>query len=162
MPVQRLLAKIHIAKKDLCLDDETYRDALEGQTGKRSSAKMSNDEIGKCLRHFESLGWQPRTKPKRYEDSPRDLYDASGPIKRKVEAMWAAYHHNHCKCGDTKVHGRRWLFSKFKISDISFLNKRTAYDAVEALKKMTERSRRPGRASGPEGAHSAEGRVANE
>ena len=136
MPVQKLLAKIHIAKKDLCLDEETYRDALEGQTGKRSSAKMSNEEIIKCLRHFESLGWQPKSKPKKYGDSPRDLYDSSGAIKRKVEAMWANYHHNHCKCNDMKGHGRRWLFSKFKISDVAFLDKRTAYNAVEALKAM--------------------------
>jgi phage gp16-like protein len=139
LPVQKLLAKIHIAKKQLGLDEETYRAALEGQTGKRSAATMSIREITKCLNHFVSLGWQPKMKPKKYDDQKGDLYSASPAIKRKIEAMWHDYHHNHCRCDDEKRHLRRWLFSKFKISDVAFLDKRGAYDAVEALKSMTRR-----------------------
>ena len=139
MPVQKLLAKIHIAKRDLKLDEETYRSALEGQTGKRSAADMTNDQIAKCLRHFISLGWVPKSKPKKYSDSPRDIYDSSGAAKRMAEAMWQSYHHDHCKCSDSKGHGRRFLFSKFHISDWAFLDRRTNYDVIEALKAMGRR-----------------------
>ncbi len=139
MPVRQLLAKIHIAKKELNLSEDEYRDILEGETGKRSSAKMTTDEVGKCIKHFIGMGWMPKTKPRKYKDSPRDIYDSSGAAKRKAEAMWETYHHDHCKCDDSKGHGRRFLFSRFRISDWTFLDKRTNYDVIEALKAMQKR-----------------------
>jgi phage gp16-like protein len=143
MPVQKLLAKIHIAKKELGLDEETYRDALEGQTGKRSAAEMTNEQIAKCLRHFVSLGWIPYAKvsgdkvpkPKKYDDQKGDFYSASAAIKRKIEAVW----HDIYRGNEETKHLRQFLFNHFKVSDIRFLDRRTAYDAVEALKAMHSR-----------------------
>ena len=37
------LAQIHIAKKELGLDDDTYRDVLERVTRQRSSAGLDHD-----------------------------------------------------------------------------------------------------------------------
>ncbi len=136
MPNRSLLAKIHIARKDLCLDEETYRSALEGQTGKRSSAVMTDAEIIRCLRHFEARGWAPKSKPKKYDDQKGDLYSASPVMKRKIEVMW----HNIYRGNDEKKHLRQWLFGYFKISDVNMLDRRGAYEAVEALKNMTRRS----------------------
>lgn len=59
-----LLAKIHIAKKDLCLDDGMYRDILKRVTGKDSSAKMLIGELEKVIYEFGNLGWKPSAKPK--------------------------------------------------------------------------------------------------
>lgn len=54
-----LLAKIHIAKKDLCLDDGMYRDILKRVTGKDSSSKMLISELEKVIAEFGNLGWKP-------------------------------------------------------------------------------------------------------
>ena len=61
-----LLAKIHIAKKDLCLDDGTYRDVLRRVTGKDSSSKMLMSELERVIYEFGNLGWKPSAaaKPK--------------------------------------------------------------------------------------------------
>lgn len=59
------LAKIHIAKKDLGLDDDTYREALNLVTGKTSAADLTLTEMLKVLAHFEKRGFKPKTKAKK-------------------------------------------------------------------------------------------------
>ena len=54
-----LLAKIHIAKKQLVLDDAIYRDMLWRLTGKRSCKQMSIKELNSVLRDCERLGFKP-------------------------------------------------------------------------------------------------------
>lgn len=62
---KRDLAKIHIAKKELGFDDETYRDILEQIAGVRSSALL--DEEGRILviKRFKELGFKPTVKKER-------------------------------------------------------------------------------------------------
>lgn len=136
MPVQKLIAKIHIAKKELCLDEETYRDTLESQTGKRSSTLMSEHEIIKCINHFISKGWVPKSKkPKKYDDQKGDIYSATPGQKRKIEVLW----HNIYRGNDETKHLRQFLWNHFKVSDIRFLDKSKAHDVIEALKAMQKR-----------------------
>jgi hypothetical protein len=151
MPVQKLLAKIHIAQKQLGIEDSTYRDILYRKFRVTSSKSLSDSQALVLIGHFRRLGWQPRpskqsavsSRQKKYEDQKGDLYSASPAIKRKIEAMWHDYHHDHCRCSDETGHLRRWLFKSVRISDVAFLDKRAAYDAVEALKNMTRRRGEP-------------------
>lgn len=52
------LSKIHIAKKDLCLDDDTYRALLQRVSGVRSAKDLSPRQIDAVLQEFDRLGWQ--------------------------------------------------------------------------------------------------------
>jgi hypothetical protein len=89
---------------------------------------------------------KPQTK--KYGDSPRDPYDASGAIKRKIEAMW----HDLYRGNEETKHLRQFLFNHFKVSDAKFLDWRAAYDAVEALKAIRGRRKSEGiRGEGSEG-----------
>lgn len=54
-----LIAKIHIAKKQMGLDESTYRDMLWRITGKRSCKQMSIKELNSVLRDCERLGFKP-------------------------------------------------------------------------------------------------------
>ena len=140
MPGQKLIAKIHIAQKQLGIEDSIYRDILYRKFRVSSSKSLSDSQAVVLINHFKALGWTPRPivrspQSRKYEDSPRDLYDASGAIKRKIEAMW----HDIYRGNDETKHLRQFLFNHFKVSDVSFLDRRTAYDAVEALKNMTRR-----------------------
>jgi phage gp16-like protein len=53
---QRDLARIHSAKKQLGLDDETYRDLLHGLTGKFSAGDMTRRERWTILQEMSRLG----------------------------------------------------------------------------------------------------------
>ncbi len=56
------LAKIHLAKKALGLDDDTYRDVLWTICRVRSAADLDSQGRFKLLAHFRSLGWHPTRK----------------------------------------------------------------------------------------------------
>ncbi|MBF7683936.1 regulatory protein GemA [Acinetobacter sp. B5B] len=61
------LATIHVAKKTLGLDDDTYRDLLAQVTGKRSAKDLNQDELIAVLKHLETLGFSKQSfgqKPK--------------------------------------------------------------------------------------------------
>jgi phage gp16-like protein len=79
------LATIHIAKKQLGLDDETYRDFLLRETGKRSAADLNETERRKVVLAFEQRGFKRASKPPR-----RDRL--SGPYAGKLQALWIAAH----------------------------------------------------------------------
>ena len=56
-----------MGKKQLGLDDDTYRDMLEQVTGKRSAKDMSDDDLVKVIQHLDQLGFSKRefgNKPK--------------------------------------------------------------------------------------------------
>lgn len=61
------IAAIHMGKKQLGLDDDTYRDMLEQVTSKRSAKDMSDDDLVKVIQHLDQLGFSKRefgNKPK--------------------------------------------------------------------------------------------------
>jgi phage gp16-like protein len=61
------LAKIHIAKKALGMDDSEYRAVLLGLTGKESAGKLNRPDRKSVLAYMENLGFvpKPRKKPAR-------------------------------------------------------------------------------------------------
>jgi phage gp16-like protein len=59
---RRAIAKIHCAKRDLGLDDETYRGLLERVTGRTSAADLDERALGAVLDELRRLGFRsPRT-----------------------------------------------------------------------------------------------------
>ncbi|MDI6755333.1 MAG: regulatory protein GemA [Thermodesulfobacteriota bacterium] len=135
MPVQKLLAKIHIAKKELGLDEETYREVLSSEFGVRSSKDLNNAKALKLIRFFREKGWVPKSKPKKYDDQKGDIDSASPKQKRMIEVLW----HNIYRGNSETLHLRQFLFNHFKVSDIRFLDKDKAHQAIEALKSMQKR-----------------------
>ena len=59
MPTRNELAKIHIAKKELWLSEDLYRDFLYILFGKKSAKDLNPKEVEELLTHFMGLGWQP-------------------------------------------------------------------------------------------------------
>lgn len=73
---RQMLAKVHIAKKQLALDDDTYRDTLRLVTGKASAADCSDAELGRVVEHFSNKGFhvKPLLSGNRHT--------------RKIRALW--------------------------------------------------------------------------
>lgn len=55
---QRQIAQIHIAKKDLGMDDDTYRAMLMGVAGVDSSSKLDYAGMTKVLKHLRASGFK--------------------------------------------------------------------------------------------------------
>lgn len=73
------LSAIHVAKKQLGLDDDTYRAALVQVTGKGSTKDMSETERRKVVEHFRNKGFAAApAKRKRLE----------GKYAPVLQALW--------------------------------------------------------------------------
>ena len=59
---QNIMAKIHIGKKELGLDEETYRQGLQQITGKTSCREMNIAELLKVLQAMQAKGFKVRSK----------------------------------------------------------------------------------------------------
>jgi phage gp16-like protein len=72
-------AKVHIARKEMALDDGTYRALLLRITSRESTANCTNAELGALIAEMKRLGWTPRTG-KRHSQQP---------AVRMIHAIWA-------------------------------------------------------------------------
>ena len=79
----RLLAQIHIARKDLRMDDDAYRLMLVTETGQDSCSGLSEAKLRVVLQRLQQSGWTPKrrmsptTRGKRYKT-----------LADKIRAMW--------------------------------------------------------------------------
>jgi len=63
-----LLAKVHVAKCQIGMTDEEWRDFLRGRFDVDTSAALTVGALSALVGHLERLGWTPST-PKRTKDS---------------------------------------------------------------------------------------------
>lgn len=56
-----LLAKVHIARAQLCIQEDDYRDIIEAHApGKRSSKQLNINQLKTVIRYFESKGFKAK------------------------------------------------------------------------------------------------------
>lgn len=79
------LAMLHVAKRDLGLDEETYRSVLERVTGQRSAAKLTEVERLAVVDEFRKQGFKPSSNSSRSRGKP-----LAGPFAKKLQALWIA------------------------------------------------------------------------
>ncbi len=76
---RNLIAKVHIAKAQLRLDDDVYREALSRVTGKTSAKDMNIAELEAVLKAFSKSGF--KAMPSRHSKSTL-------PTTMKITALW--------------------------------------------------------------------------
>jgi phage gp16-like protein len=79
------MAKIHIAKQQLGLDDATYRAVLNNVAGVTSSTKLDQDGFDKVINYFEKQGVQFKSNPKKTGRVPNNL--AINEQLQKIQAL---------------------------------------------------------------------------
>lgn len=81
----RTKAAIHVAKAQLALSEDSYRDVMHRVAGVRSSNDLDDAGARRLMTEFERLGFVNATKKR------RGGYD-SRPLARKAVAMWISLH----------------------------------------------------------------------
>ncbi len=121
------LSKIHIAKKDLGLDDETYRALLGRITGQSSAKDLNPLQVAKVLQEFERLGWksqQGRGKPKAAADKAK--------LVGKIEAQLA-------EAGRPWEYGDGLAKRLYQVERLEWLDAKQLSGVVAALAKDAKR-----------------------
>lgn len=138
-----VLAKLHIAKKALCLDDEEYRDILERITGHRSAREIMPDQVPALQRELRRLGWDGwllryvgarHAVPLRYTDMDNRPGRPTGAQLRMLEARFV----NIRGFADINPDGafRQFLQKRFGISHAHLLDDETYEAALTAVKRL--------------------------
>lgn len=86
---QKLIRLIHVAKRDLGMDDDSYRAVLVKIGKKDSSSAMTVPELERTLEHMKRCGFKVHSKGKKGQPS-RPL--ATDPESRKIRALWLLLH----------------------------------------------------------------------
>lgn len=131
---QALTAKVHIAKKELRLGDDAYRDILQRKFGKPSSRNLTQPQLVDLVEHFKSLGWQAKKKtPARAGKRPLD----AKPVSRKARALWISLYHLGCVSDPSESALAAFVKRQANVDDLRFLDDERP--VVEALKAWAAR-----------------------
>lgn len=123
MPNRHDLALIHIAKKELGLDDDTYRSVLWERYHKESSAELTDLQAADLIDLFRQKGWRPASFGQRgLIQVLWHRLEAAGAVEHPGEEALAAFV-EHATGKD----------------DLRRLTVREASRVIEMLKKWSER-----------------------
>lgn len=130
----RMIRLIHVAKRELALDDDAYRDILERLTGKRSSADLSTRQLDAVLKELKRLGFKPKPA-KKAGPMPRE----GSPQARMIRALWIELG----KAGKVRDRSeaalQKWFDRTTGVSHMRFATPGDFNRAIEAIKNWAER-----------------------
>jgi phage gp16-like protein len=125
MPRRNELAKIHIAKKELGLDDASYRAILRKRYHRDSSAELTDRQADDLIELFQEKGWRPASF------AQRGLIQV---LWRKLAAAGAIQHSEDKALASFVKH----VTGK---PDFAWLTVHEASRVIEILKKWLERAK---------------------
>jgi len=132
---RRHLALIHLAKKDLCLDDDTYRDILQVQAGVSSSKDLDVAGFEKLMTYFGKLGFVSKRAPAMRPPADESDIDVLDFIS-EGQQRYLAYLLRKVGLDDVR---RQVGFCERQLKKRWPQTKTEANALIEALKKMVRR-----------------------
>ena len=149
-----MLGKVHLAKKELGLDDDTYRALLGRVANRASAADCTETELGRVLDEFKAKGWKPTAPTGHAREGGGAPAPADHPVAGKARALWISLH----QLGAVRDPGERALEAfgrrQLKVERLQWADQAQGYRLIEALKAMALRAGWD--ASEPEAATGAE------
>lgn len=134
----RLIRLIHVAKRDLSMDDDTYRAILQRIGKKASSADLTIPELEKVLERLKRSGFKVRSKVKPAQAKPSRPLAQDGESK-KIRALWLFMH----QLGVVKNSSEDALAAYIKrivgVDALQWISGEQAETLIETLKKWAMR-----------------------
>lgn len=125
---QAELARIHIAKKELGMNEDEYRTMLHEQTGKDSAGKLTDRQRYIVLDHMKALKEGPK---KSYPGRPSNMdgYSSRDRQLKKIEALLT-------------VGGKPWAYADFiakkmcKVDFVAWVPDNELYKIITAIERQ--------------------------
>ncbi|MFM4867252.1 gp16 family protein [Aeromonas caviae] len=147
----RLIRLVQIGRRTLGLDEETYRVLLEQQSGKRSAADLTLQELDKVLLAMKGAGFKPIVKrPANRGKQPRLSPSRGTPVKTAeigvIRAVWITMQrHGLLRDGSETalnhyVERQTVRLNKgIGVAEVAWLTEGLAYLVLESLKNWHKR-----------------------
>jgi hypothetical protein len=128
---------IHVAKKQLGLDDDAYRSLLQEAAGVSSAADIKYEhEYGRIMYFFEKLGFKitPKPRGKRIRPQWTEEWGGTQDQRAKIEVLWKANARNK---SDFAL--RAFIKRIAHVDHPRFLNVALARNVILALEAMAQK-----------------------
>ncbi len=140
----RLIKLIHVARRDLQMDDDTYRlmlAGMKGLDGATSTADLSVPNLYRVLEQLKAKGFKVRPSKKQ-----RPL--AADDQSKKIRALWLALHEQGEVRDPSEEALAKFVMKMTGVQALQWLSGDQASQVIENLKKW---QRRVTRATNKEG-----------
>ncbi len=133
MPTNKDYAKIHIALKELGLDDQNYRDILHWKFKAKSAKELNKRQVTVLLNFFKSKGWKAKAAKQRGRM-------AADPQSRKIRALWITMHQDGLIKNPSEAALSKYVKRMTGVERLEWCAGYQKARVIEALKKWGERS----------------------
>lgn len=128
-----LQAQIHIARKELGIEEDDYRALLERATGQRSSAGLTDPQRQTVLVELRALGFKPTRSGGRFRSQSKK------PYVRLIFALWGELKRKGIWRGEGRESLLQFVESKTGVADPEWLTHAQATPVIAALQEMVKR-----------------------
>lgn len=130
-----LLAKVHIAKKQLGLADDDYRAIIFQHCGQMSAANATEAQLEMIVRHFAQRGFKATAKAVPGRRAPA----ADFPAARKARALWLSLHQLGAVRNPSEQALEAFAKRQLGCDQWRWSDQGMSYRLIEALKAMASR-----------------------
>jgi phage gp16-like protein len=124
-----LIAKIHVAKKEMALLEDDYRAMLIEVTGRVSSADCTIAELRAMIEAMKAKGFQPK----------KSATAADHPFAKKARALWISLYHLGAIDNPSEQALEAFACRQLGCMKMQWANQAQSYKLVEALKAIANR-----------------------
>ena len=128
-----MLAKIQIARKDLAMDEDDYRQIVFDKTGRTSLKEASEANLHAVLEVMKAKGFKPLGTARRGSA-------AEHPMARKARALWISLHQLGVVHNPAEEALEAFAKRQIGCDKLVWARQSDAYRLIEALKAMGMRS----------------------
>ncbi len=129
----RELAAIHVAKKQLALDDAAYREILLVVAGVSSAKDLDEEGRRKVLDHFRGCGFDPA------RGNGRRRHTSANPMHSKIRYLWRDLHQAGAVTFATDAALDSYVRRMTGASSLRFVTREQAWTLINAMKKWLSR-----------------------
>ncbi|MDM5075304.1 gp16 family protein [Aeromonas media] len=147
----RLIRLVQVGRRSLGLDEETYRELLAQQSGKRSAAELTLQELDKVLLAMKGVGFKPTVKRAVNGVKPKRLSPARGAPNKTAEigvirAIWITMHRHGLLRDGSETALNHYVERQtvrinngVGVAEVAWLSEALAYPVLESLKNWHKR-----------------------
>ncbi len=133
-PIRRgLIAKIHVAKKQMGMDEDSYR-AMLRRHGTDSASTMSLEQLESVLQEMQAKGFKP-TPPKKAGARKQ----ADGEAVKKIRALWLFLHQIGAVNNPTEAALAVYAKRMVGVDDLRWVDGTRSTRLIETLKNWAVR-----------------------
>jgi phage gp16-like protein len=135
-----MLAKVHIAPKQMGMTEDDYRAIVLKHSGSLSAKDATEKQLQAILDEFQAKGWKPINKAGGAAGSARRAPAADHPVARKARAMWVSLHQLGVVRNPSEGALEAFAARQLGCVAMRWSDQAMGYRLIEALKAMAERA----------------------